>query len=97
MRVSSVLKKKKKKKKNLLVMKILLLYIRKLQDSYTSPKDRWLFLPQGRWYNCLEVFLPLGFFRQAYWNGLPFPPPEILPYPGIKPTSPVSRALQVDS
>ena len=28
------------------------------------------------------------FPRQEYWNGLPFPPPEDLPNPGIKPASP---------
>ena len=28
------------------------------------------------------------FFRQEYWSGLPFPPPEDLPNPGIKPQSP---------
>ena len=33
-------------------------------------------------------------FRQEYWNGLPFPSPEELPNPGIKPWSP---ALQGDS
>ena len=41
--------------------------------------------------------LSLGFFRQEYWSGLPFPPPEDLPDPGIKPTSPVSPVLQADS
>ena len=30
-----------------------------------------------------------GFPRQEYWNGLPFPSPEDLPHPGIKPLSPV--------
>ena len=34
-----------------------------------------------------------GFSRQEYWCGLPFPPPEDLPDPGIKLTSPVSPAL----
>ena len=38
--------------------------------------------------------LTLGLPRQQYWSGLPFPSPENLPNPGIKPTSPV---LQVDS
>ena len=28
------------------------------------------------------------FPRQEYWSGLPFPSPEDLPNPGIKPTSP---------
>ena len=29
--------------------------------------------------------LSLGFPRQGYWNGFPFPPPGNLPNPGIKP------------
>ena len=32
--------------------------------------------------------LPLGFPRQEYWSGLPFPSPEALPDPGIEPVSP---------
>ena len=36
----------------------------------------------------------MGFPRQKYWSGLPFPPPGDLPHPGIKPASP---ALQADS
>ena len=31
--------------------------------------------------------LCLGFPRQKYWNGLPFPPPGNLPDPGMKPKS----------
>ena len=31
---------------------------------------------------------PLGFSRQEYWSGLPFPSPEDLPDPGIEPGSP---------
>ena len=41
--------------------------------------------------------LPLGFSRQEYWNGLPFPPPEDLLDPRIEPASPVVPALQRDS
>ena len=37
--------------------------------------------------------LSMGFFRQEYWSGLPFPSPGDLPDPGIKPGSP---ALQAD-
>ena len=37
--------------------------------------------------------LSMGFFRQEYWSGLPFPPPGDLPDPGIKPVSRVSPAL----
>ena len=36
----------------------------------------------------------MGFSRQEYWNGLPFPSLGDLPIPGIEPGSP---ALQVDS
>ena len=35
----------------------------------------------------------MKFSRQEYWSRLPFPTPEDLPDPGIKPTSPVSPAL----
>jgi len=38
--------------------------------------------------------LSVGFFRQEYWSGLPFPSLADLPNPGIKPPSP---ALQADS
>ena len=31
---------------------------------------------------------PMGFSRQEYWSGLPFPSPEDLPHPGIEPRSP---------
>jgi len=30
----------------------------------------------------------MGFSRQEYWSGLPFPPPGDLPDPGIEPRSP---------
>ena len=36
----------------------------------------------------------LGFSREEYWSGLPYPPPGDLPNPGIEPRSP---ALQEDS
>ena len=35
----------------------------------------------------------MGFSRQEYWSGFPFPPPGDLPDPGIEPASPVSPAL----
>ena len=34
----------------------------------------------------------MGFSRQEYWSGLPFPSPENLPDPGIEPGSPTLRA-----
>ena len=36
----------------------------------------------------------MGFSRQEYWSGLPFPSPEDLSDPGIEPRSP---ALQADA
>ena len=36
----------------------------------------------------------MGFSRQEYWSGLPFPSPGGRPYPGIEPRSP---ALQADA
>ena len=38
--------------------------------------------------------LSMGFPRQQYWVGLPFPSPGDLPNPGIKPGSP---ALEADA
>ena len=35
----------------------------------------------------------MGFPRQEYWSRLPFPPPNDLPNPGVKPVSPASSAL----
>ena len=48
------------------------------------------------WTVACQAPLSMGFFRQEYWSGLPFPPPGDLPSAGIKPTSLASPALQVD-
>ena len=40
------------------------------------------------WTIAYQVPLSMGFSRQEYWNGLPFPSPGDLPHPGIQPTSP---------
>ena len=37
------------------------------------------------WTIAHQSLLSVGFSRQEYWNGLPFPPPGDLPNPGIKP------------
>ena len=34
----------------------------------------------------------MGFSRQGYWSGLPFPSPGDLPDPGIEPRSPTLQA-----
>ena len=41
-----------------------------------------------------QVLPSMGFSRQEYWSGLPFPSPGDLPNPEIEPGYP---ALQVDS
>ena len=44
------------------------------------------------WFACL-VPLSMGFSRQEYYSGLPFPSPEDLSYSGIEPMSLTSPAL----
>jgi len=45
------------------------------------------------WTVAHQAPLSMGFSRQEYWSGLPFPSPGDLPNPGIKPGS---LALQAD-
>ena len=54
-----------------------------MSDSFTTP-----------WTVACQAPLSMGFPRQEYWSGLPFPPPGNLLYLRINPESP---ALQVDS
>ena len=44
------------------------------------------------WTVAHQAPLSMGFSRQEYWSGLPFPSPGDLPDPGIKPRSPASQA-----
>ena len=46
------------------------------------------------WTVAHQALPSMGFSRQEYWSGLPFPSPGDLPSPGIKPRSP---ALQADA
>ena len=46
------------------------------------------------WTVVYQASLSMGFSRQEYWSGLPFPSPGDLPDPGIEPRSP---ALQADT
>ena len=39
----------------------------------------------------------MGFSRQEYWSGLPFPPPGDLPHQGIEPASLCLLHWQADS
>ena len=67
----------------------------------------WLFCPVVQSHacmlNCVRLFvnlwtvtcqapLSIGFPRQEYWSGLPFPPPGDLSDPGIQPAPPESPA-----
>ena len=45
------------------------------------------------WTVARQAPLPVGFFRQEDWSGLPFPHPGDLPDPGVGPASPASSAL----
>ena len=45
------------------------------------------------WTVAPQAPLFMGFPRQEYWNGLPFPSPRDLPDPGIEPVSPASPML----
>ena len=38
------------------------------------------------WTVARQAHLSIGFSRQEYWSGLPFPSPGDLPNPGIEPT-----------
>ena len=52
----------------------------------------WLFATL--WTVAYKAPPTMGFSRQEYWSGLPFPSPGDLPNPGIKPGSP---ALEADA
>ena len=40
--------------------------------------------PATPWIVVLQAPLSMGFSRQEYWSGLPYPPPGDLPDPGIE-------------
>ena len=44
------------------------------------------------WTVAYQAPLSMGFPRQEYWNGSPFPSPGDLPNPGIEPGSPTLQA-----
>ena len=44
------------------------------------------------WTVAYQASLSVGFSRQEYWSGLPFPSPGDLPDPGIEPGSPTLQA-----
>ena len=49
------------------------------------------------WTVDLRAPLSMGFSKQEYWSGLPFPSACDLPNPRTEPASPMSPELQADS
>ena len=57
-----------------------------MSDSFATP-----------WTVAHKAPLSMGFSRQEYWSGLPFPSPGDLPNAGVKPESLCPLHWQVDS
>ena len=49
------------------------------------------------WTEAHQAPSSMGFSRQEYWSGLPFPPSGDLPDPGIEPRSPTLQADAITS
>ena len=49
------------------------------------------------WAVAHQAPLSMGFSRQEYWSGFPFPSPGDLPDPGVKPESPIVQADSLPS
>ena len=73
------------------------------KDSVTPPQPNTSVLVQSLsrvrlfstpWTVARQAPPSMGFSRQEYWSGLPFPSPGDLPNPGMEPGSP---ALQADA
>ena len=45
------------------------------------------------WTVAHQLLLSMGFLRQEYWSGLPFPSPGDLPDPGMESVSPATPTL----
>ena len=77
--------KRKKHADSLLVVYILLLLLLFSHQVVSNSETPWTVARQAP--------LCMGFPRQKYCSGLPFPSPGDLPDPGIKPATPVSSVL----
>ena len=64
--------------------------ILKSEKKVKSLRRVWLFVTL--WTVAHQAPPSMGFSRQEYWSGLPFPSPGDLPDPGIKPRSPAMQA-----
>ena len=63
------------------LFKVLSPYPTKLCQTFVTP-----------WTVACQAPLSMGFSKQEYWSGLPFPYPRDLPNPGIEPRSPAFQA-----
>ena len=66
-----------------------------MQVKVKSLSRVWLFATP--WTVAHQAPSSIEFSRQEYWSGLPFPSPEDLPGPGIKPRSPTLWANALPS
>ncbi|CAI9169360.1 unnamed protein product [Rangifer tarandus platyrhynchus] len=62
-------------------------YVKSESESEVAQSSPTLCDP---WTVAHQAPLSMGFSRQEYWSGLPFPSPGDLPDPGIEPGSPSS-------
>ena len=63
------------------------LFSKRLERKKVKSLSRvWFFATP--WTVAYQASPSMGFSRQEYWSGLPFPFPEDLPDPGIEPRSP---------
>ena len=76
---------------------------RRLEWGAISFSNAWRWKVKGKSFSRVRLFMipwtaafqapqSMGFLRQEYWSGLPFPSPGDLPDPGIEPLSPTSPA-----
>ena len=61
-------------------------------SDFGAPKSKVFATPWTPWTVACQAPPSMGFFRQEYWSGLPFPSAGDLPDPGIKPRSPTLQA-----
>ena len=64
-------------------------------ESVSHSVVSWLF--ETPWMVVRHASLSMEFPKQEHWSGLPFPPPENLPHPGIKTSLPASQADSLPS
>ena len=87
----------KKKKQDVFALKVKSksdmktdIFVSVLCQCLKSLSHVWLFaIP---WTVAHQAPTSMGFSRQEYWSGLPFPSPGDLPKPGIEPRSPTLQA-----